>query len=181
MKFGLLLILIVGAAIFFYAASNPSIWGPFFYPLQFREAIKESAVKNNLDPNFVAAVIYEESRFYSGQESRAGAVGLMQLLPATAESVARDLGETDFTPAKLLEPDRNVRYGTHYLRYLLDRFGDEELALAAYNAGETNVDQWRQEGREEIPFEETRKFVARVRESKDMYDTIYGKWYKESQ
>lgn len=181
MKSSLFIFLVAGAVLFVYAASNPSIWGPFFYPLQYREAIKKNAAKNDLDPNFVAAVIYEESKFYAGQQSRAGAIGLMQLLPATAESIARDLNEPDFTPDILLEPERNIRYGTHYFRYLLNRFGDEELALAAYNAGETNVDQWRKEGREEIPFEETRKFVTRVKESKDMYETIYGKWYEESQ
>ena len=180
MKFFLFLMLLLGAAVLVYGASEPRIWGPFFYPLQYRQTIQTYARTNDLDSNLVAAVIYEESRFNAGQQSRAGAIGLMQLLPTTAESVSKSLGESDFSTGTLLDPDRNVRYGTAYLKYLLGKYnGDLDWALAAYNAGETNVDSWLAEKRGDIPFPETDSFVAEVKQSRKMYDTIYGHWYEQ--
>jgi soluble lytic murein transglycosylase len=172
--------LFAGGAALLYLAAQPTLWGPFVYPLEYRQSIKTYARARNLEPNLVAAVIFEESRFYAGRQSEAGARGLMQIIPATGASLAKQLGETDFTVQSLLEPDRNIRYGTLYLRYLLDKYqGNLDLALAAYNAGETNVDRWRREGLEEIPFAETRTFVQRVKRTKKMYDRIYGEWYNK--
>ena len=179
MKLFFVVALLVGAAAI-YVFSQPRLWGPFIYPLQYRDTIRNEAQASELDPNLVAAIIYVESRFYAGQKSHAGALGLMQLLPATAQSVAQSLGEEEVDQDKLLEPERNIRYGTFYFRYLLNRFDqDMDLALAAYNAGETNVDTWRREGQTDIPFPETKEFVRRVHEANEMYETIYETWYKE--
>lgn len=175
-----MMLLILFGGLFLYVFSQPTLWGPLVYPLQYREIVKSFATQYSLEPNLVAAVIYAESRFLAGQESRAGALGLMQLLPTTAESIARSLGDNEYTSENLLEPKRNIRYGTYYLKYLLDKYGgDLDLALAAYNAGETNVDRWQKQGMDDFPFQETRDFVAKVRQAKSMYDRIYGKWYEE--
>jgi soluble lytic murein transglycosylase len=183
MRIGPITFLIAIVGIIIFVGVNPTIWGPFVYPLQYKEHIKKYASEHRLDPNLVAGMIFVESRFNAGQESHAGAVGLMQLLPSTAQSVARQLGEEEPTSKEVLvEPERNIRYGTSYMRYLLNKYGEDlDISLAAYNGGETNVDRWIYEGREDIPFAETRAFVVRVKESKDMYETIYGKWYEEGQ
>ena len=127
----------------------------------------------DLDPALLAAVIYQESRFRADARSRAGAVGLMQLLPSTAMGIAIRTGGTRFRVSDLYDPEINVRYGCWYLRHLLDRYEDEQTALAAYNAGQANVDRWRREGRG-IQFAETRDYVARVDELKDIYRELYG-------
>lgn len=177
MRFFLILLLLGGLGI--YVFSQPRLWGPVVYPLQHRESIKTYTLNFGLEPNLVAAVIFAESRFFAGRESRAGARGLMQLLPTTAADVADVLGEADYTADSLFEPDRNIRYGTFYLKYLHDKYGgDLDLTLAAYNAGETNVDRWVKENHGEILFAETADFVANVKKAREMYDRIYGKWYE---
>lgn len=152
-------------------------------PLRHDDIIRQQAKKKGVDPNLIAAVIYEESRFRD-QTSRAGARGLMQITPATARFIARDSGGTAFTQRDLATPQINIAYGTYYLRYLLRRYdGDEEIAAAAYNAGETNVDRWiaRAGGRgdfdvaEDIPFPETRSYVTNVMRSKRSYEQNYSK------
>jgi soluble lytic murein transglycosylase len=97
----------------------------------------------------------------------------MQLLPSTALAIAERTGGTRFRVDDLVDPEINVRYGAWYLRHLLDKYGDEQLALAAYNAGQTNVDAWIREGKG-IEFPETRAYVARVDELKEIYRDTYG-------
>lgn len=151
-------------------------------PLEHERTIREQAAEKDLDPALVAAIIYEESRFRD-QTSHAGARGLMQITPATADFIARDSGGTEFVQTDLATPELNIAYGTYYLRYLLDRFGgDETLAVAAYNAGETNVANWlkRAGGRgsfdveHDIPFPETRHYVENVAERREQYRERYG-------
>lgn len=142
------------------------------YPLRYEEIIKGHAENYRLDPQLVAAVIYQESKFEPDAVSASGAVGLMQLLPSTGQGIADRTGGNSWTPGDLLDPELNVRYGAWYLRHLLDKYGDEELALAAYNAGQTNVDRWREQG-VGIQFPETRHYVARVQELKRIYARAY--------
>jgi soluble lytic murein transglycosylase len=97
----------------------------------------------------------------------------MQLLPETGQGIADRTGGDAWQPEDLLEPELNIRYGAWYLRHLLDKYGDEALALAAYNAGQANVDEWRARG-VEIQFPETRHYVERVRELKQIYAEAYG-------
>ncbi|HEX8053458.1 MAG TPA: lytic transglycosylase domain-containing protein [Thermoleophilaceae bacterium] len=150
-------------------------------PLRHEDIIRQQSREKGLDPALVAAVIYQESKFRD-QTSHAGARGLMQITPATAEFIARDSGGTAFSQEDLAKPQINIAYGTYYLRYLLRRYdGDTELALAAYNAGETNVDRWAREagGEDEfnrddhIPFPETREYVDNVFELRDEYRRHY--------
>src|SRR5207244_6353413 len=110
---------------------------------------------------------------HADARSRSGALGLMQLLPATAKGIALRTGGIRFRVADLYDPEINVRYGAWYLRHLLDKYGDERLALAAYNAGQRNVDRWREEGRG-IAFSETRAYVDHVEELKAIYREAYG-------
>jgi soluble lytic murein transglycosylase len=97
----------------------------------------------------------------------------MQLQPSTAEGIAIRTGGTRFRVDDLYEPEINVRYGAWYLRHLLDKYGDERTALAAYNAGQDNVDRWRREG-SGIAFPETRAYVDRVEALKRIYHDAYG-------
>jgi soluble lytic murein transglycosylase len=119
-------------------------------------------------------VIEQESKFRANARSSAGAIGLMQLLPATAEGIAIHTGGSKFVVSDLFDPEINVRYGAWYLHHLLQRYGDEETALAAYNAGQQNVDRWRAEG-QGIEFAETRAYVDKVERLKGIYRRAYAK------
>ncbi len=104
--------------------------------------IREQAAAKHLDPALIAAVIYAETKF-EPRTSPAGAEGLMQIEPATAEFLAKLSGGYRFTTSDLGTPSVNVAYGSYYLRYLLEHYeGNEMLAVAAYNAGLANVDTW---------------------------------------
>ncbi len=138
------------------------------YPLEYTEIIRGHARNYDLEPALIAAVIYQESRFRPDARSSSGAIGLMQLLPETAKGIALRTGGNRFEVDDLYEPELNIRYGSWYLRHLLDKYRDERNALAAYNAGQANVDTWRREGRG-IVFEETRDYIRHVTELKRVY------------
>jgi soluble lytic murein transglycosylase len=152
-------------------------------PLRHEDIIKQQAREKGLDPALVAAVIYQESKFRD-QTSHAGARGLMQITPATAEFIARRSGGVRFSQADLATPQINISYGSYYLRYLLNRYSNNaELALAAYNAGETNVDRWVRDAggpakfdrSVHIPFPETRAYVGNVLSLRQDYRKKYAK------
>ena len=143
------------------------------YPLRYEQIVQGHADNYGLEPQLVAAVIYQESKFDADAVSASGAVGLMQLLPSTGQGIADRTGGDSWKPEDLHNPELNIRYGSWYLRHLLDKYGDEELALAAYNAGQTNVDRWRHEGHG-IQFPETRHYVERVQELQDIYARAYA-------
>ena len=143
------------------------------YPLRYEAIVLGHARNYHLEPELLAAVIYQESKFDADARSSSGAIGLMQLLPDTAKGIAARTGGSRFVVDDLLEPELNVRYGAWYLRHLLDKYGNEAMALAAYNAGQTNVDRWRAEG-SGIRFAETRHYVARVQELKRVYARAYA-------
>jgi soluble lytic murein transglycosylase len=153
--------------------AEPSWWQRLRYPLRYEQIVRGHAANYDLDPALLAAVIYQESKFEADARSRSGAIGLMQLLPATAQGIAVRTGGTRFRVDDLYDPELNVRYGAWYLRHLLDKYGDERLALAAYNAGQENVDRWLREGGV-IRFAETRHYVDRVEGLKQVYRHAYG-------
>src|SRR3954449_1426897 len=153
-------------------------------PLRHEDIIRQQARDKGLDPTLIAGVIYAESHFRDGQTSAAGAQGLMQITPATAQMIARKSGGVAFTVEDLGTPQVNIAYGSWYLRYLMGRYaGNETFALAAYNAGEGNVDRWIGRARqrnedltiEAIPFSETRTYVQRVRDAKRQYRQSYAR------
>jgi soluble lytic murein transglycosylase len=153
-------------------------------PLRHDDIIRQQAADKNLDPALIAGVIYVESRFRD-QTSHAGAKGLMQIMPSTADYIARKSGGTRFVQGDLATPQINIAYGSWYLRYLLDHYhGNTILALAAYNAGEGKVDEWwrnaadrgeRFRVADHIPFPETREYVGKVLEARRAYRREYAK------
>ncbi|MBX5474508.1 MAG: lytic transglycosylase domain-containing protein [Thermoleophilia bacterium] len=118
-------------------------------------------------------MIEQESSFDANARSSAGAVGLMQLTPQTAKGIAIRTGGSSFTLSDLTNPEINVRYGAWYLRHLLDRYHDERTALAAYNAGQRNVDRWLAR-HVDVQFPETRAYVERVERLKEIYRRAYA-------
>jgi soluble lytic murein transglycosylase len=152
-------------------------------PLRHEDIIRQQAADKNLDPALVAGVIYAESRFRD-QTSHAGARGLMQITPATADYIARKSGGTKFVQGDLATPQINIAYGSWYLRYLLDKYdGNVVLTLCAYNGGEGNVDRWLAEGHitdsaftlDRVPFPETREYVRNVLDAREDYRTQYAR------
>jgi soluble lytic murein transglycosylase len=144
-------------------------------PLQHEDIIRQQAAQKDVPADLIAAVIYSESRFRD-QTSHAGARGLMQITPSTAQLIEKLSGGQTFNFNDLSNPDINIRYGTFYLHYLIQKFGDNEIAaLAAYNAGETNVVAWGGSslGLDDIPFPETRDYVENVLEKRDEYARHY--------
>ena len=161
------------AALLYVVRASPPWYERLRYPLAYEQIVRGHARHYRLDPALLAAVIYQESKFRADVRSHSGAIGLMQLLPSTAQGIATHTGGTRFRVDDLYDPELNVRYGAWYLRHLLDRYGDERTALAAYNAGQDNVDRWRREGGG-IEFPETRAYVDRVEDLKQIYRKAYG-------
>jgi soluble lytic murein transglycosylase len=151
-------------------------------PLRHDDIIRQQARDKSLDAALIAAVIYEESRFRD-QTSHAGARGLMQITPETADFIAKHSGGFRFEQSDLATPQINIAYGTYYLRYLVDHYdGNEAPAIAAYNAGVTNADRWVAktggpnafDAADDIPFPETRAYVDNVLERRDQYREHYA-------
>jgi soluble lytic murein transglycosylase len=151
-------------------------------PLRHEDIIRQQAKAKHLDPALIAAVIYAETKFRP-RRSAAGAEGLMQITPATARFIAHRSGGVAFHESDLGDAQINIQYGSYYLRYLLDRYGgNETLALAAYNGGEGNVDEWlvkaakaaRSFSEDDIPFPETRAYVDRVEQARNDYRDTYA-------
>jgi soluble lytic murein transglycosylase len=152
------------------------------YPIEFEETLKAKAGEEGLDPALVAALILQESTFDAGALSRAGARGLMQVMPATGRKLARDLS-VRYRRAALHDPQTSLDFGTRYLRQMSDRFdGAVERMLAAYNAGPHRVDAWTavhpgltaEEFIETIPFTETRYYVMIILAGREQYRRLYG-------
>jgi soluble lytic murein transglycosylase len=155
-----------------YKNTEPGWYIRLRYPFRYQAIVRGHARNYHLDAALLAGVIYQESKFHAHARSSSGAIGLMQLLPATAKGIAVHTGGSRFRVADLDNPEINVRYGSWYLRHLLDKYGDERTALAAYNAGQENVDRWREEGKG-IAFAETRHYVKRVEHLKTLYRRGY--------
>ena len=151
-------------------------------PLRHEDIIRQQAQDKDLDPALIAGVIYVESRFRD-QTSHAGAKGLMQILPSTADYIARLSGGTEFEQGDLATPQINIAYGSWYLDYLMDQYGGNEVVtLAAYNAGEGKVAEWLDgaaargeqfQVASHIPFPETRHYVQDVLDARNRYRREY--------
>jgi soluble lytic murein transglycosylase len=167
-----LLVVAVGVALTYLQTGPPGWFERLRYPLRYEQFVRGHARNYRLDPALLAAVIYQESKFRADAKSSSGALGLMQLRPDTARGIAIRTGGNRFQTSDLYNPEINIRYGSWYLRNLLNKYGDERLALAAYNAGQRNVDTWREQGKG-IQFSETRAYVDRVEKLKKIYRNAY--------
>lgn len=154
----------------------------YIYPDLYQELITLYAEANGVSSALVASVIMHESKFSNDVHSPRGAIGLMQLMPETAEWIAGQLEDPEFSLQKLHEPEMNIRYGTWYLALLEREFdGNLVLTLAAYNAGRGTVHEWMEEYGwspdfdevSAIPYPETRFYVARVMKDKKNYEKLY--------
>jgi len=159
-----------------------SYWEALF-PRAFWTDVKRYSLQNGLDPFLVASLIRQESEFNPGAISRANALGLMQLLPKTGKTVARELHVRHYSESLLLVPNINLQLGTRHFRKLVDQYGGEvEYALAAYNAGDNRVQDWLNNGKyrdtaefvESIPFSETREYVQAIMRNATVYRKLYG-------
>ncbi len=183
-RFGVLLLAAgIVVAVVLAVRLGPTAVRHFTLPLNHEQIIRQQASDKKLDPALIAAVIYQESKFRD-RTSSAGAKGLMQLLPSTANFIAKKSGGTSFQVKDLGTPQVNIAYGSWYLRYLMDRYhGNSTLAVAAYNAGEANVDKWVRrvggagnfDAGRDIPFPETRHYVLSVMSHRQAYRKTYPK------
>lgn len=164
-------------------ADLPRPFWEALFPRLYWPDIQKFSAENQLDPFIVAGVIRQESEFHAGAVSRARALGLMQILPATGRKLAREIKLRHFSSRMLFDPTVNVQMGTRYFRGLLDSQEDTpEYALAAYNAGPDRVVEWRSNGQyrdvtefvESIPFTETREYVQAVLRNAAVYRRLYG-------
>jgi soluble lytic murein transglycosylase len=179
----LLLAALVGGLVAFLLPTFKDAAREITLPLAHEDIIRQQAEDKRLDPALIAAVIYAESRF-ADRTSHAGARGLMQITPATAHAIALRTGGVSFHEGDLADPQINIMYGSWYLRNLLDHYGGNRvLALAAYNAGQGNVDRWIADAQARgepltvatIPFGETRAYVDRVLSARDEYRHTYAR------
>ena len=162
------------------------------YPRNYVEFVRKYSYKYGVDENLIFAIIKAESGFDKNAESKAGAIGLMQIMPVTYEGdmkvplgfdkSGKEIHKDVYTA--LRDPQTNITCGTYYFAHWLDYFGDTETALAAYNAGPGNVKKWLSDpfyttvdgklNPDKIPYKETRKYVRRVLSYYERYKEIYG-------
>lgn len=173
-----IVVVAVLATVAYLFARGPAVWQRLYHPLSHERAIEAAALRHKVNPFLVCAVVNAESGFDADEVSKAGAIGLMQVMPQTARELRQRglVAETVVAGKELSDPEVNVEYGVAYLRYLIGRYHEVEVALAAYNAGLRNADVWAGAGgdiREAIDFPETRHFVLRVMRARERYEDLY--------
>lgn len=153
------------------------------YPRQYSQSVVTEAKENGLDPNLVYAVIRQESRFHADAKSSAGAIGLMQLTPATFEWLQKkETGSASLSDSALYEPSVNVKYGCRFLGLLMKKYGVAHTALCAYNAGQSRVDGWlrdaslSKDGKNliSVPYTETGNYARKVEQNYQEYKALYA-------
>jgi soluble lytic murein transglycosylase len=153
------------------------------FPRPYWDSLRRQAEQNGLDPYLVSSLIRQESEFNPSAVSHSNALGLMQLLPKTGKGEAKEVGLKGYNSDSLFDPNINIQLGTRYFRKMVDHFnGQVEYALAAYNAGDSRVEEWRNAGSyrdidefvESIPFTETRDYVQAIMRNAEVYKRVYG-------
>ncbi|MBQ3053530.1 MAG: lytic transglycosylase domain-containing protein [Clostridia bacterium] len=169
----ILIILVIGLL-------NWSSFKKAVYPLKYSDYVEKYAENYKIDKYLVYSIIKAESEFKFNARSEKGAVGLMQIMPSTGKEIAQKLGIENFSEEVLLNPEININIGCYYLSYLLNKYdGNIKTAVAAYNAGYGNVDNWLAVEQidflsgQEIPFGETKKYLLKVEKNLDNYFNIY--------
>jgi soluble lytic murein transglycosylase len=161
--------------------AGPESDASFRYPMPFKDTVHSHSQTQGLDEAWIYGLMRQESRFLAEARSRVGASGLMQIMPATARWIAHKLGEKDFKVTHVEDVETNIRFGSFYLRHILDDLGHPVLATAGYNAGPSRVRRWLEthplEGAifcESIPITETRDYVKKVMANATMYSARLG-------
>ena len=155
------------------------------YPIKYENFVENYSTKYEVDKNLIYAIIKAESNFNQQAVSNKEAKGLMQLMPQTAEDIAKKLDievPKEEISKKLLEPEFNINLGTKYISNLLAKYSNIELALTAYNAGSGNVDTWVENGTlmadgsniENIPYKETNNYVRKILRDYEIYKKLYN-------
>lgn len=155
------------------------------YPIKYENFVENYSTKYEVDKNLIYAIIKAESNFNQQAVSNKEAKGLMQLMPQTAEDIAKKLDievTKEEISKKLLEPEFNINLGTKYISNLLAKYSNIELALTAYNAGSGNVDTWVENGTlmadgsniEKIPYKETNNYVRKILRDYEIYKKLYN-------
>jgi len=179
-RFIIRLIVMVIAIYSIYYMSNEIRY--MIYPIKYEEIVSKCSEKYNLDPFLLYAMIKVESSFDAKAVSPKDARGLMQIMPTTGEWIAQKLKDEHFDKEDLFEPQKNIMMGAWYINYLNEKFdGDMSLAIMAYNAGPSNVQNWlldenvSSDGKtlENIPYDETAKYERKIMNSYNMYKKIY--------
>jgi soluble lytic murein transglycosylase len=170
----------------YFAVDIPDLPRPYWealFPKAYWTDLRKYSVLNGLDPYLVASLVRQESEFNALALSRANAVGLMQLLPNTGKTVAKQVKLKGYSAPQLYTPAVNLELGTRYFKEMVDKYnGQFEYALAAYNAGSDRVGDWLGQGHyrdpqefvESIPFTETREYVQAILRNANMYRQLYG-------
>lgn len=156
-------------------------YGTMTRPVEHIESINKYSKEYEIDPLLILSVIKVESNFDNNAHSHMNAVGLMQVVPETAEWVAERTG-TEFKEEDLFDADKNIQIGSFYLAYLIDHFQDQDLGIVAYNGGMGNVQNWIDEkivgkngiGLENIPIEEAKNYVVKVNKQYEVYTNFYS-------
>lgn len=161
----------------------PEEIGRLLYPFPYPELIERAGREFEIDPQYIAAMIREESRFNPRAKSASGAYGLMQVMPDTGSTIARSLNVGNFHAEMLYDPELNIRFGTFYMRSLMRSLqGDLYLVAGAYNGGPGRMSRWlsefdvedRDEFIEQIPIDETRNHIKKVMHAYHIYQRLYG-------
>jgi soluble lytic murein transglycosylase len=170
----------------YFAVDLPDLPRPYWealFPKAYWTDLRKYSVLNGLDPYLVASLIRQESEFNAMALSHANAVGLMQLLPKTGKTVAKQVKLKGYSAPQLFTPAVNLELGTRYFKEMVDKYnGQFEYALAAYNAGTDRVGDWLEQGHyrdpqefvESIPFTETREYVQAILRNASVYRQLYG-------
>jgi len=153
----------------------------YLFPFKHKEVILKYSKEYNLDPYLVLSVIKSESKFNAEARSNKDAMGLMQITGNTAEWIAKEMELADYSEDKLYEEEYNIKMGCWYLNNLREEFGDQDLYVAAYNAGRGRVNEWLEDSNYSddgktlsyIPYAETKKYVNRVDSYYEIYKFIY--------
>lgn len=152
----------------------------YILPVEYEELIEKYCKQYDLDKGLVYSVINAESRFEKSVQSHKGAIGLMQIMPQTGAWLSEKMEISPITSEDLYIPTINIQVGCFYIRYLLDKYDDEMLALCAYNAGSTNVYKWLKDDRysengrlHTIPFGETDRYIKKIKLLRKGYNILF--------
>ena len=181
----LLIVIIIILIVFVFLELFKSKLLKIIYPKQYNEVVSIYKEQYDVDEELIYAVIKAESNFDKNAISNKGAIGLMQIMEETAKDIARknnmDIDYDNFRN-ELLEIDNNIKIGTKYLKTLLDKYQNKEIAVAAYNAGTGTVDNWIENGIikadgsniENIPYKETNNYVRKILRAYKIYEELYN-------